>query len=52
MTEPVEPTPLSSRPPIPTWVKALAGALIVAVAVGVAVMILAGGSHGPWQHGL
>ena len=38
------------RPATPTWVKALAIAAAVMVLVVVAVMLLAGGEHGPGRH--
>ena len=58
MTDPAgtaeQPGPVSDGPPgLPTWVKALAVALVVLVAVVVGVMLLGGngpGGHGPGRH--
>lgn len=39
------------HPGLPRWVKLLAIGIVAAVIVVVAVMLLAGGQHGPGMHG-
>jgi hypothetical protein len=39
------------HPGLPRWAKMLAIGAVVAVIVTVAVMLLAGGEHGPGMHG-
>lgn len=37
-------------PPRPAWVRWLVAALVIVVLILVAVMVLAGGEHGPGRH--